>query len=390
MSSPTKSRSSQPTYPIATRSIAPKPSASHEKPSSSSTSSSSTNTTTSFATSDSHPSSNFGYHSLPTPTDPSMVFPAYDNYSQYGMSKGASGIVGSSYPDNSYTPNGMYSSLGLSGGYDNKSQLGMTGMSNMQSQSFSQYEAYQSPTYGYGVGNSAGWPQQNAGYANGYPSWSGNQPQSVRPSESFSVGEEMLTTPQSEVTPGSPILSVSPITVQPSMTLPDQKPVFPSVSYNPTFASGSETESESDDDFAADDPKKRRLSRLIGETDPEYALRQRRLTWPAEELDLAIDPPANGGKPKRGEKRKMQNRIAQRAFRARTKIHHIEVAKQMSQLKALTEAQAQRLDKLTHLVDKLQKENTALKADRWAHALGDAQAKAFAAAEQAKHEVEER
>jgi hypothetical protein len=99
------------------------------------------------------------------------------------------------------------------------------------------------------------------------------------------------------------------------------------------------------------------------------------------------------------ERRRMQNRLAQRAFRARSKIRNKEVgpaqsrgcisapslpirlrlnsyisllvAHHMSHLEALTEAQAERLGTLTELVDRLQRENTSLKQARWSSAFGE-------------------
>jgi hypothetical protein len=96
------------------------------------------------------------------------------------------------------------------------------------------------------------------------------------------------------------------------------------------------------------------------------------------------------------EKRRMQNRLAQRAFRARSKIQKkevgsggdaathplrsdmpgtnarvaLQVANHMSYLEALAEAQAERLDMLTELVDRLQRKNTSLKQARWSSAYG--------------------
>lgn len=81
----------------------------------------------------------------------------------------------------------------------------------------------------------------------------------------------------------------------------------------------------------------------------------------------------------RGDKRRAQNRLAQRAFRARTKMHHQEVARQVARLEKLTEIQGERLDRLTALVTKLQHENTSLKSDRWARAMAATAASAAAA-----------
>ncbi|RSH83638.1 hypothetical protein EHS25_005542 [Saitozyma podzolica] len=57
--------------------------------------------------------------------------------------------------------------------------------------------------------------------------------------------------------------------------------------------------------------------------------------------------------------------------RARSKIHQQEVAYHLSDLEALTKAQAERLSKLTALVERLQRENTTLKKCQWSAAFGN-------------------
>jgi Asp-tRNA(Asn)/Glu-tRNA(Gln) amidotransferase B subunit len=82
----------------------------------------------------------------------------------------------------------------------------------------------------------------------------------------------------------------------------------------------------------------------------------------------------------KGDKRRMQNKLAQRAFRARSKIVNKSVsipswcnssmlidqaAGRLEQLEQLTEQQASRIGNLTDLVARLQKENYSLKSAKF-------------------------
>jgi hypothetical protein len=82
------------------------------------------------------------------------------------------------------------------------------------------------------------------------------------------------------------------------------------------------------------------------------------------------------------QKRRMQNRLAQRAFRARSKVQHhevrfaarqticlvidwssrpLQVSEHLKHLEALSESQGDRISKLSALADRLQRKNLALK-----------------------------
>jgi len=56
----------------------------------------------------------------------------------------------------------------------------------------------------------------------------------------------------------------------------------------------------------------------------------------------------------------------------------------MVNLQELTEVQAARLEKMKGIIERLQRENTGLKTQKWAHSLGSLQAQAIAGAETAR------
>ncbi|GFZ51675.1 hypothetical protein JCM24511_09443 [Saitozyma sp. JCM 24511] len=79
------------------------------------------------------------------------------------------------------------------------------------------------------------------------------------------------------------------------------------------------------------------------------------------ELEAVQTVPTKGNKKAR---RQMQNRLAQRAFRARSKVQHQEVADHLKHLDTLCKTQSDRLKKLVALADRLQRENIQLKQGR--------------------------
>jgi septal ring factor EnvC (AmiA/AmiB activator) len=89
------------------------------------------------------------------------------------------------------------------------------------------------------------------------------------------------------------------------------------------------------------------------------------------------------------DRRRTQNRLAQRAFRSRSKVHKVEVSLSQSRIRVGSSnnlssqaanhlqdlekhsiKQASRLSELAGLVDRLQKENSSLKSMEWDDATG--------------------
>jgi len=77
-------------------------------------------------------------------------------------------------------------------------------------------------------------------------------------------------------------------------------------------------------------------------------------------------------------RRRLQNRLAQRAFRARSKVYNREVRQwhgrpltmkaqsHLTELEDLVEAQNEQIQSMSASLDRLQRENAALKAGQWA------------------------
>ena len=76
-------------------------------------------------------------------------------------------------------------------------------------------------------------------------------------------------------------------------------------------------------------------------------------------------------------RRRLQNRLAQRAFRARSKVNNREVGRwrstpltkkaqsHLNELEDLVESQNEQIQSMSATLDRLQRENTALKAGQW-------------------------
>ncbi|KAL7421776.1 hypothetical protein Q5752_003547 [Cryptotrichosporon argae] len=147
--------------------------------------------------------------------------------------------------------------------------------------------------------------------------------------------------------------------------------------------------------LAADGPRRRTLDEAAKAVS-RVAGHKRRATWASgpgahdddadddddedglDELPLGHEVVELGpnGKPKRTERRRMQNRLAQRAFRARKKVHQHEVAIQMQHQNQTIDAQSGQIKHLTELVDRLQRELISVKAQHWQKHVGDIQAHA--------------
>lgn len=91
-----------------------------------------------------------------------------------------------------------------------------------------------------------------------------------------------------------------------------------------------------------------------------------RLPFNKIERDKELDrlDEETGGHASRKDKRRLQNRYAQRAFRARARVQNKEEAAHMQHLERLNVVQSGMLEKMSGLVDRLQKENSYLKVSR--------------------------
>ncbi|KAK1920740.1 hypothetical protein DB88DRAFT_128327 [Papiliotrema laurentii] len=78
-----------------------------------------------------------------------------------------------------------------------------------------------------------------------------------------------------------------------------------------------------------------------------------------------------GGPTTRRERRRLQNRLAQRAFRARSKVQNAEAAARLTDLEQLVEMQADQLRQMNEALEKLQRENAALEAQSSAKAYAE-------------------
>ncbi|ORX35227.1 hypothetical protein BD324DRAFT_82844 [Kockovaella imperatae] len=68
-----------------------------------------------------------------------------------------------------------------------------------------------------------------------------------------------------------------------------------------------------------------------------------------------------GGRPMRKERRKLQNRLAQRAFRARSRVLRKDAASHLADVEERNASQQSELERLHRMVDQLEQENKSLK-----------------------------